>query len=42
VRPRHLIVYRVGTDGAAEILGFAHDRMHLTRAARRMRQDAGG
>jgi hypothetical protein len=35
-RPRHLVVYRVGPDRVTEILGFAHDRMLLPRAARRM------
>jgi hypothetical protein len=33
-----LVVYRVGTDGVVEILGLAHDRMLLDRAARRMVQ----
>jgi toxin ParE1/3/4 len=41
-RPRHLVVYRVGTDGVVEILGLAHDRMLLDRAARRMRREAKG
>jgi toxin ParE1/3/4 len=41
-QPRHLIVYQVGADGITEILGVAHDRMLLTRAARRMRRIAGG
>ena len=39
--PRHLIIYRVADDGMAEILGLAHDRMVLSRAARRMVRDAG-
>jgi toxin ParE1/3/4 len=39
-RPRHLVVYRVGTDGVVEILGLAHDRMLLDRAARRMQREA--
>jgi len=39
-QPRHLIVYQVGADGITEILGLAHDRMLLTRAARRMRRQA--
>jgi toxin ParE1/3/4 len=39
-RPRHLVVYRVGADAVVEILGIAHDRMLLTRAARRMQRDA--
>ena len=34
--PRHLIVYRLGTDQVVEILGLVHDRMVLSRAARRM------
>ena len=32
--PRHLVVYRLASDGIIEILGFAHDRMVLSRAAR--------
>jgi toxin ParE1/3/4 len=35
-QPRHLIVYRLAPDGIADILGFAHDRMELDRAARQM------
>jgi toxin ParE1/3/4 len=38
--PRHIVVYRVASDGIVEIIGLAHDRMLLTRAARRMRRDA--
>ena len=34
--PRHLVLYRVAADGAAEILGLVHDRMVLSRAARRI------
>ncbi len=34
--PRHLIVYRLGTDQVVEILGLVHDRMVLSRAARRI------
>jgi toxin ParE1/3/4 len=41
-RPRHLVVYRVGTDGVVEILGPAHDRMLPDRAACRMQRDAEG
>jgi toxin ParE1/3/4 len=41
-RPRHLVVYRVGMDGVVEILGLAHDRMLLDRAARRMQREATG
>jgi hypothetical protein len=33
--PRHLIVYRLASDGVVEILGLVHDRMVLSRAARR-------
>jgi toxin ParE1/3/4 len=41
-RPRHLVVYRIGIDGLVEILGLAHDRMLLDRAARRMQREAKG
>jgi toxin ParE1/3/4 len=34
--PRHLIVYRLGADQVVEILGLVHDRMVLSRAARRI------
>jgi toxin ParE1/3/4 len=34
--PRHLVVYRVAPDGITEILGLVHDRMVLSRAARRL------
>ena len=37
-RPRHLIVYRIGTDGVVEVLGVVHDRMALSRAARRVQE----
>lgn len=40
-RPRHIVVYRVGSDGVAEIIGLAHDRMLLSRAVLRMRRAAG-
>jgi len=40
-RPRHLVVYRLGRDGVVEIIGLVHDRMLLTRAARRMHRQAG-
>jgi len=33
--PRHLVIYQVASDGGAEILGLAHDRMVLSRAARK-------
>lgn len=35
VEPRHLIVYRVACDGVVEVLSVVHDRMLLSRAARR-------
>jgi toxin ParE1/3/4 len=38
--PRHLVIYRVAPDGVVEIVGVAHDRMELARAARRMQGDA--
>jgi len=41
-QPRHLVIYRVGLDDVVEVLGFVHDRMLLTRAARRMHREAGG
>ena len=34
--PRHYLVFRVGTDGVVDILGFIHERMLLTRALRRI------
>ena len=39
-QPRHLILYRVGSDGVVEVLGVIHDRMMLARAARRNQRDA--
>jgi toxin ParE1/3/4 len=39
-KPRHVVVYRVGSDGVVEILGVAHDRMLIERSARRMQRDA--
>lgn len=30
--PRHLVVFRSGTDGMVEILGLVHDRMILSLA----------
>ena len=41
-RPRHIVDYHIGADGVVEIIDVAHDRMLLTRAARRMRREAGG
>ena len=35
-RPRHLVIFRVGSDGVVEILGLVHDRMVLSRSARRI------
>ena len=40
--PRHLIVYRVAADGVVEVLSVVHDRMLLSRAARRALGDAEG
>jgi toxin ParE1/3/4 len=39
-RPRHLVVYRLAPDGVVVILGVVHDRMVLSRAARRMAEGA--
>jgi len=41
-RPRHLLVYRIAPDGIVEILSVVHDRMQLTRAARRAQREADG
>jgi toxin ParE1/3/4 len=38
--PRHLIVYRSAADGVVEILGLVHDRMVLSRAARKFVRSA--
>lgn len=38
--PRHLLVYRQAQDGVVEILGIAHDRMVLARAAREAQRAA--
>ncbi|MDA8252588.1 MAG: type II toxin-antitoxin system RelE/ParE family toxin [Rhodospirillales bacterium] len=38
--PRHVLVYRVAVDGVVEILALVHDRMLLSRAARRAVRDA--
>ena len=32
--PRHLIIYRLASDGIVEILSLVHDRVVLSRAAR--------
>lgn len=40
--PRHIVIYRIGRDGVVEIIGIAHDRMLLARAARRMQRETGG
>ncbi|MFC7738709.1 type II toxin-antitoxin system RelE/ParE family toxin [Roseomonas sp. GCM10028921] len=39
VSPRHLVIYRLPVDGVVEILGLAHDRMVLSRAARKILRD---
>lgn len=41
-RPRHILVYRVAPDGVVEILSVVHDRMLLSRAARRALRAAQG
>jgi len=38
--PRHLVIYRVAPDGVVEILGLVHDRMVLSRAARKLLRPA--
>ncbi len=38
--PRHLVIYRLAADGVVEVLGLAHDRMVLSRAARKIVRDA--
>ena len=38
--PRHLVVYRVASDGVVEVLGLIHDRMVLSRAARNIVRSA--
>ena len=35
-QPRHLVVFRIGADGVADILGFIHERMLRDRALRRL------
>lgn len=35
-KPRHIVLYRLAADGEVEILGMAHDRMLLSREARRL------
>jgi len=39
-RPRHLVFYRVVSDTLVEILGLAHERMVLSRAARKAVRNA--
>lgn len=34
--PRHYLIFRIGRDGIAEILGFVHERMLLGRALRQI------
>ena len=38
--PRHLVLYRVASDGVIEVLGLVHDRQLLDRAARREQREA--
>jgi toxin ParE1/3/4 len=40
--PRHIIVYRVGADGIVEVVGIVHDKMVLSRAARRALRELDG
>jgi toxin ParE1/3/4 len=40
-QPRHIVVYRLAPDGLVEVIGLAHDRVMLDRAARRMQREAG-
>lgn len=40
VAPRHLVIYRLAFDGVVEILGLVHDRMVLSRAARKIVRSA--
>ncbi|QYU68144.1 hypothetical protein J4558_25465 [Leptolyngbya sp. 15MV] len=39
-RPRHLVVFRIGEGGVIDVLGLVHDRMILSRAAKRMQRRA--
>ena len=39
-KPRHLVIYRITPDAVVEILGLAHERMVLSRAARRALRNA--
>ena len=34
--PRHHLIFRIGRDGIADILGFIHERMLFNRALRRL------
>lgn len=34
--PRHTVIYRLGSDGISEVFGLVHDRMVLSREARRL------
>ena len=38
--PRHLVIYRLASDGIVEVLGLVHDRMVLSRAARKIVRSA--
>lgn len=39
--PRHLVLYRLAPDAVVEVHGLVHDRMVLSRAARRLIQGTG-
>ena len=40
MEPRHMVIYRVGSEGMTDILGIVHDHMVLDRMARRLSKDA--
>jgi toxin ParE1/3/4 len=37
--PRHIVIYRITSDGAVNILGVIHERMLKSRAIRRLLDD---
>lgn len=39
--PRHYLVFRIGSDGIVDILGFIHDSMLFDRALRRVARRSG-
>lgn len=40
--PHHLVIYHRAADGVVEVLGLVHDRVVLSRAARKLVRDASG